>query len=130
VFDPVVEGGGVSSEPPASAPAAPAAPAASTLWERLEGPARGFPSDKTEGCVGGDRALPCIRPRSHDPVEDSERRDRLDRFGMGMGRLEEGGLGLGLEERRTCEVEEDEDIGAGSESGGGRGSSRGGCGGG
>jgi len=48
----------------------------------------------SSGCVGGLRALPCIRPRSHEPVEDSESRDRLERFGMGTGRGDSDGLGI------------------------------------
>ena len=35
---------------------------------------------------GGDRALPCIRPRSHDPVDDSDRSERFEKLGAGTGR--------------------------------------------
>jgi hypothetical protein len=53
-------------------------------------------SARREEASGGDLALPAILPRSHDPVDDSDRRDRLPRFGVYFGLL---ALGIGLGSR-------------------------------
>jgi hypothetical protein len=71
------------------------------LCDKLDGPARGLPSARTDGYVGGDRALPCILPLSQDPVDDSDRRERFDRLAVGMGTLPGGGF----EGRRTCALD-------------------------
>ena len=53
-------------------------------------------SAKREDVSGGDRALPAIRPRSHEPVDDSDRRDRLPRLGAYLpGLLGLFALGIG-----------------------------------
>ena len=61
-------------------------------------------SERTEGWVGGERALPVMDPRSQDPVEASDKFDNAARLGP-IGRGEEeaeldvfrGGIEVGLE---------------------------------
>lgn len=54
-------------------------------------------SASREEASGGDLALPAILPRSHDPVDDSDSRERLPRLGVYFG-LAALGIGRGSRE--------------------------------
>jgi hypothetical protein len=56
----------------------------------------------------GDRALPAILPRSQDPVDDSDSRDRLPRFGAYLPGL--GVLAFGIGRGRRDELVGDSDM--------------------
>jgi hypothetical protein len=66
-------------------------------------------SAKREELSGGDRALPAIRPRSHEPVDDSDKRDRLPRLGAYLPGLL-GLLALGMGRGSREELVGDSDM--------------------